>query len=118
MLLPCYVGAAMPGLAKLTPPLPDLDCKLWLIPIRVCATPRACAPSSTSAAMKSHVGPTRSKGRPRQARLNKIGLSCPRALMIGEFPSELIAFHSIQCRVIKTRRRFPLFPTILVTPPR
>ena len=31
MLLPCYVGAAMPGLAKLTPPLPDLDCKLWLI---------------------------------------------------------------------------------------
>ena len=31
VLLPCYVGAAMPGLAKLTPPLPDLDCKLWLI---------------------------------------------------------------------------------------
>ena len=28
--------------------------------------------------MKSHVGPTRSKGRPRQARLNKIGLSCRR----------------------------------------
>lgn len=31
VLLPCYVGAVVPGLAKLTPPLPDLDCELWLI---------------------------------------------------------------------------------------
>ena len=31
VLLPCYVGAAVPGLAQLTPPLPDLESELWLI---------------------------------------------------------------------------------------
>jgi len=30
-LLPCYVGTAVPGLAQLTPPLPDLESELWLI---------------------------------------------------------------------------------------
>jgi DNA-binding transcriptional LysR family regulator len=31
VLLPCYIGAAVPGLAQLTPPLPDLESELWLI---------------------------------------------------------------------------------------
>ena len=30
-LLPCYVGAATPGLAQLSPPLPELEGELWLI---------------------------------------------------------------------------------------
>jgi hypothetical protein len=30
-LLPCYVGAAVPGLAQLSPPLPELEGELWLI---------------------------------------------------------------------------------------
>jgi DNA-binding transcriptional LysR family regulator len=31
VLLPCYIGVTVPGLAQLTPPLPDLDSDLWLI---------------------------------------------------------------------------------------
>ena len=31
VLLPCYIGTAVPGLAQLTPPLPDLESELWLI---------------------------------------------------------------------------------------
>jgi DNA-binding transcriptional LysR family regulator len=31
VLLPCYVGAAIPGLARLSPPLPELEGELWLI---------------------------------------------------------------------------------------
>ncbi len=30
-LLPCYVGTAIPGLAQLSPPLPELDGELWLL---------------------------------------------------------------------------------------
>jgi DNA-binding transcriptional LysR family regulator len=30
-LLPCYVGAAIPELAQLSPPLPELEGELWLI---------------------------------------------------------------------------------------
>jgi DNA-binding transcriptional LysR family regulator len=30
-LLPCFVGAAVPGLARLTPPLPELEGELWLV---------------------------------------------------------------------------------------
>ena len=30
-LLPCYVGTAIPGLAQLSPPLPELEGELWLI---------------------------------------------------------------------------------------
>jgi DNA-binding transcriptional LysR family regulator len=30
-LLPCFVGASVPGLARLTPPLPELDGELWLV---------------------------------------------------------------------------------------
>ena len=29
--LPCYVGAAVPGLAQLSPPLPELEGELWLL---------------------------------------------------------------------------------------
>jgi DNA-binding transcriptional LysR family regulator len=31
VLLPCYIGTAVPGRAQLTPPLPDLESELWLI---------------------------------------------------------------------------------------
>ena len=31
VLLPCYICTAVPGLAQLTPPLPDLESELWLI---------------------------------------------------------------------------------------
>jgi DNA-binding transcriptional LysR family regulator len=31
VLLPCYVGTAVPGLAQLTPPLPELERELWLL---------------------------------------------------------------------------------------
>jgi DNA-binding transcriptional LysR family regulator len=31
VLLPCYIGVTVPGLAQLTPPLPDLESDLWLI---------------------------------------------------------------------------------------
>jgi DNA-binding transcriptional LysR family regulator len=31
VLLPCYVGAATPGLAQLTPPLPELERELWVL---------------------------------------------------------------------------------------
>ena len=30
-LLPCYVGAAVPGLAQLSPPLRELEGELWLL---------------------------------------------------------------------------------------
>jgi DNA-binding transcriptional LysR family regulator len=30
-LLPCFVGAAVPGLVRLTPPLPELEGELWLV---------------------------------------------------------------------------------------
>jgi DNA-binding transcriptional LysR family regulator len=30
-LLPCYVGAAVAGLAQLSPPLPELERELWLL---------------------------------------------------------------------------------------
>jgi DNA-binding transcriptional LysR family regulator len=30
-LLPCYVGGSVPGLAQLSPPLPELEGELWLI---------------------------------------------------------------------------------------
>jgi len=30
-LLPCYVGASVPGLVQLSPPLPELEGELWLI---------------------------------------------------------------------------------------
>lgn len=30
-LLPCFVGQSIPGLARLTPPLPELDAELWLV---------------------------------------------------------------------------------------
>jgi DNA-binding transcriptional LysR family regulator len=30
-LLPCYIGTAVPGLAQLSQPLPDLESELWLI---------------------------------------------------------------------------------------
>jgi DNA-binding transcriptional LysR family regulator len=30
-VLPCYVGAAVPGLAQLSPPLPELEGELWLM---------------------------------------------------------------------------------------
>ncbi len=30
-LLPCFVGAAVPGLTRLGPPLPDLEGQLWLL---------------------------------------------------------------------------------------
>ena len=30
-LLPCFVGAAMTGLARLCPPLPELSGELWLL---------------------------------------------------------------------------------------
>ena len=30
-LLPCFVGASVPGLARLTPPLPELQGELWLV---------------------------------------------------------------------------------------
>ena len=31
VLLPCYVGTAVPGLAQLSPPLPELEGELWLL---------------------------------------------------------------------------------------
>jgi len=31
VLLPCYVGAAIAGLAQLSPPLPELEGELWLV---------------------------------------------------------------------------------------
>jgi DNA-binding transcriptional LysR family regulator len=31
VLLPCYVGSAVPGLAQLSPPLPELEGELWLL---------------------------------------------------------------------------------------
>jgi DNA-binding transcriptional LysR family regulator len=31
VILPCYVGAAVPGLAQLSPPLPELEGELWLL---------------------------------------------------------------------------------------
>jgi len=31
VLLPCYVGTAVPGLTQLTPPLPELERELWLL---------------------------------------------------------------------------------------
>ena len=31
VLLPCYVGTAVPGLAQLSPPLPELERELWLL---------------------------------------------------------------------------------------
>ena len=30
-LLPCFVGESVPGLARLTPPLPELEGELWLV---------------------------------------------------------------------------------------
>jgi DNA-binding transcriptional LysR family regulator len=30
-LLPCFIGAATPGLARLAPPVPELDTALWLL---------------------------------------------------------------------------------------
>jgi DNA-binding transcriptional LysR family regulator len=30
-LLPCYIGATSPGLAQLSPPLPELEGELWLV---------------------------------------------------------------------------------------
>ena len=30
-LLPCFVGQSVPGLARLTPPLPELNAELWLV---------------------------------------------------------------------------------------
>jgi DNA-binding transcriptional LysR family regulator len=30
-VLPCFIGNAIPGLAQLTPPLPDLEGELWLL---------------------------------------------------------------------------------------
>jgi len=30
-LLPCFVGATVPGLARLTPPLPEMEGELWLL---------------------------------------------------------------------------------------
>jgi DNA-binding transcriptional LysR family regulator len=30
-LLPCFVGRSIPGLARLTPPLPELEAELWLV---------------------------------------------------------------------------------------
>ncbi len=30
-LLPCFVGAAVPGLAQISPALPDLEAELWLV---------------------------------------------------------------------------------------
>jgi DNA-binding transcriptional LysR family regulator len=31
VLLPCYVGTAVSGLAQLSPPLPELEGELWLL---------------------------------------------------------------------------------------
>jgi DNA-binding transcriptional LysR family regulator len=31
VVLPCFIGAAIPGLAQLTPPLPELEGELWLL---------------------------------------------------------------------------------------
>ena len=31
VLLPCFVGSAVPGLAQLSPPLPELEGELWLL---------------------------------------------------------------------------------------
>src|SRR5262245_22161462 len=31
VLLPCFIGTSIPGLAQLTPPLPDLEGELWLL---------------------------------------------------------------------------------------
>jgi len=31
VLLPCYVGTAVAGLAQLSPPLPELEGELWLL---------------------------------------------------------------------------------------
>ena len=30
-LLPCYVGTGVPGLAQLSPPLPELEGELWML---------------------------------------------------------------------------------------
>jgi DNA-binding transcriptional LysR family regulator len=30
-LMPCFVGAAVPGLARLSPPIPELEAELWLL---------------------------------------------------------------------------------------
>ncbi len=31
VLLPCFIGAAVPGLVRLTPPLPELEGEFWLV---------------------------------------------------------------------------------------
>src|SRR5262249_54055133 len=31
VLLPCFAASAIPGLARLTPPMPELEGELWLI---------------------------------------------------------------------------------------
>jgi DNA-binding transcriptional LysR family regulator len=31
VLLPCFIGAAVPGLARLTPPVPELEGEFWLV---------------------------------------------------------------------------------------
>jgi len=75
VLLPCYIGTAVPGRAQLTPPLPDLESELWLIThpdLRNTARVRAFLDSAPT---KSHAGGIRSRGRlrPHSARKGRRG---------------------------------------------
>jgi DNA-binding transcriptional LysR family regulator len=71
VLLPCYIGASVPGLAQLTPPLPDLESELWLIThpdlrntARVDAFLDFCAEEihNGDTGLLSHVGETAPRG--------------------------------------------------------